>query len=63
MTSLTQLEPFLDNCTSILRARLDEFADNATFVDISRWTQYYAFDVIGAMTVRTSENGSAKVRC
>ncbi|PVH84305.1 cytochrome P450 [Cadophora sp. DSE1049] len=51
MTSLTQLEPFLDDCTTILRARLDEFAGNATFVDISRWTQYYAFDVIGAMTL------------
>lgn len=51
MTSLTQLEPFINDCTAILCARLDEFARNDNLIDISRWTQYYAFDVIGEMTV------------
>ncbi|KAF2787165.1 cytochrome P450 family protein [Melanomma pulvis-pyrius CBS 109.77] len=51
MTNLVQLEPFINDCTSILRARLDEFASTAALVDIPRWTQCYAFDVIGEMTL------------
>ncbi|KAH7018788.1 cytochrome P450 [Ilyonectria destructans] len=51
MTNLVHLEPFIDDCTSILCARLDEFAHAATLVDIPRWTQFYAFDVISEMTL------------
>lgn len=51
MTSLVQLEPFINDCNSLLRARLDEMAAAGKLVDIPHWTQCYAFDVIGAITV------------
>jgi hypothetical protein len=51
MTYLVQLEPFIDDCTSILRVRLDEMAANGALIDVPHWTQCYAFDVIGAITV------------
>lgn len=52
MTSLVQLEPFVDECTAILKTRLEEFAKSGTTIDISHWMQCYAFDVIGKFTVR-----------
>jgi hypothetical protein len=52
MTSLVQLEPFVNHCTSIFRARLDEFANSGQVIDVSHWLQCYAFDVIGKITVR-----------
>ncbi|OQV00515.1 hypothetical protein CLAIMM_05998 [Cladophialophora immunda] len=50
MTTLVQLEPFINDCTSLLRLRLDELAATGMLVDIPHWTQSYAFDVIGAIT-------------
>jgi len=55
MTSLVQLERFVDECTAVLRTRLEEFAESGASVDISHWMQCYAFDVIGKITVRFSE--------
>ena len=52
MTSLVQLELFINNCTSILRTRLKEFAKTGALIEISHWMQCYAFDVIGEITVR-----------
>lgn len=51
MTNLVQLEPFIDECTAILRTRLEEFVKSSASIDISHWMQCYAFDVIGKMTV------------
>ncbi|KAH7553332.1 hypothetical protein BM1_08305 [Bipolaris maydis] len=50
MTNLVQLEQFVDECTSILEKRLNEFASSGTSIDISHWLQCYAFDVLGKMT-------------
>jgi len=52
MTSLVQLEPFVDECTTILKTKLEEFAKSGASIDISHWMQCYAFDVIGKITVR-----------
>jgi hypothetical protein len=51
MTTLVQLEPFINECTDILKARLTEFAKAGEAIDLSSWLQCYAFDVIGNMTV------------
>ncbi|KAH7171270.1 cytochrome P450 [Dactylonectria macrodidyma] len=51
MTSLVELEPFVDECTRIMCERLrDLFAQSRTPVDLASWLQYYAFDVIGQIT-------------
>ncbi|KFY65399.1 hypothetical protein V496_02591 [Pseudogymnoascus sp. VKM F-4515 (FW-2607)] len=51
MTALAQLEPFVDQCYSVLRARFIEFADRGQAIDMAHWMQCYAFDVIGEITV------------
>lgn len=51
MTSLVQLEPFVDQCTEVYQRRLEEFADSGAPVDMAHWMQCYAFDVIGKITV------------
>jgi hypothetical protein len=50
MTALTQLEPFVDECSSILQTRFTEFADKGT-INMAHWMQCYAFDVVGEITV------------
>ncbi|KAJ5414314.1 hypothetical protein N7509_000941 [Penicillium cosmopolitanum] len=51
MTSLVQMETFVDDCSVILHQRFSEFADSGTTIDLCRWMQCYAFDVIGNITV------------
>ncbi|UPK97402.1 hypothetical protein LCI18_008337 [Fusarium solani-melongenae] len=51
MTSLVQVEPFVDECTALLIQKMDEFASSGASVDIAHWMQCFAFDVIGKMTV------------
>lgn len=51
MTSLVSLEPFVEECTEALFARLEEFAKLRLSIDVSHWMQCYAFDVIGKITV------------
>lgn len=51
MTTLVTLEPFINDCTNILKTRFDEFAKAAETIDLPHWLQCYAFDVIGNITV------------
>ncbi len=51
MTNLVQLEPFINDCTTLLRAKLDDFAYAGALVNIPNWMQFYAFDVVSEMTV------------
>jgi hypothetical protein len=51
MTALAQLEPFVDECSSILRTRFTEFADQKRTINMAHWMQCYAFDVVGEITV------------
>jgi cytochrome P450 len=52
MTALAQLEPFVDECSSILRTRFTEFAEQKRTINMAHWMQCYAFDVVGEITVR-----------
>jgi len=51
MTSLLSYEPFVDSQNAVLCEKLREFAVAGSLVDIPKWMQFYAFDVIGEMTV------------
>jgi hypothetical protein len=51
MSNLVQLEPYLDDCTSILQQRFDKFATAGAWIDVPYWMKCYLFDVIGAITV------------
>ncbi|RSL82330.1 hypothetical protein CEP51_005253 [Fusarium floridanum] len=51
MTSLVQVEPFVDDCTALLIQKMNEFASSGSSVDIAHWMQCFAFDVIGKITV------------
>ncbi|PMD33301.1 cytochrome P450 family protein [Hyaloscypha variabilis F] len=51
MTALAQLEPFVDECSSILRTSFVEFANQKKTINMAHWMQCYAFDVVGEITV------------
>lgn len=48
MSSIKSLEPFADECTSIFLDAMKDFQGQK--VDLGVWLQWYAFDVIGAIT-------------
>ncbi|KAL4737147.1 cytochrome P450 [Aspergillus similis] len=50
MTSLLELEPAVDSCTTLFLSRLRDYADKKRPVDLGTWLQYYAFDVVGEFT-------------
>jgi cytochrome P450 len=50
MSALVGYEPFVNNCTSMLSARLDECSRAGRTIDFQYWLQCYAFDVIGEIT-------------
>ena len=45
LSSLINYEAFVDECGGLFEKRLDEFASKSQVIDMSRWFQYYAFDV------------------
>ena len=51
MSSMVSYEPAVDEMTHVCVRKLKEFAKEGRLVDIPHWMQYYAFDVIGAITV------------
>ncbi|KAK5723191.1 hypothetical protein LTR17_013911 [Elasticomyces elasticus] len=54
MTTLLSYECFVDRCNETLCLRLRDFADKAAPLHVPKWMQYYAFDVIGEITVGAS---------
>jgi Cytochrome P450 len=48
MSSIKTLEPFTDECTEIFIQAMKDLEGKA--VDLGTWLQWYAFDVIGAIT-------------
>lgn len=52
MTSIKSYERFVDGCVGVLQSSFDRFAAEGTTIDVQRWMQAYAFDVIGEITVR-----------
>lgn len=50
MTNLVQMEPLVNECTELMVAKFADFARQGVLVDMGRWLQCYAFDVIGKIT-------------
>ncbi|KAH7134870.1 putative P450 monooxygenase [Dendryphion nanum] len=50
MSALVSYEKYVDECTGIFQARLDEIASLGQYVDMAHWFQCYAFDMIGNVT-------------
>lgn len=54
MSTLIAYEEAVDRMTSVLMGKFRQFADSQIVVNIPRFVQFYAFDVIGEITVRYS---------
>lgn len=52
MTALVHYESYVNECINIFSCRLDTFSKSGQKIDMGRWLQYYAFDVIANITVR-----------
>ncbi|RBA15626.1 hypothetical protein FPRO05_12233 [Fusarium proliferatum] len=50
MSNMVSYEPYVDECTEILCQRLIEFSASNVPINMARWFQYYAFDMIGKIT-------------
>lgn len=51
MSTLIQYEPFVDNTTHLFLSQTEKlYALPNKSCNLSRWLQFYAFDVIGEMT-------------
>ena len=50
MSALINYEGYVDKCSEIFSERLAEFAKSGETIDMARWFQHYAFDVIGEIT-------------
>lgn len=51
MSSLVSYEPYVDNCVDILTRKLLTCSQQGQQVNLAQWFQWYAFDVIGEITV------------
>ena len=51
MSALVSYENYVDNCSSILCQRLEEFGQRNMAIDMFHWMQCYAFDVVGEITL------------
>ncbi|KAH0162625.1 cytochrome P450, partial [Aureobasidium melanogenum] len=49
MSTILTLEPYIDDCSTILMQRLDEFAASETVMNLGQWLHWYAFDIIGEL--------------
>ncbi|KAI9835132.1 MAG: hypothetical protein M1819_002501 [Sarea resinae] len=50
LSSLREFEPKVNECTNLFTAIMREYAASGEVVDLGAWLQWYAFDVIGAIT-------------
>ena len=52
LSTVKEFEPLLDSTTAVFLSRLDElFAETGKVCDLGVWLQWYAFDVIGELTL------------
>lgn len=54
MSSILKAEPYIASTVRIFMGHLDKFATTNQSFDIGTWLQYYAFDVIGEITVSSA---------
>ncbi|KAL2059856.1 hypothetical protein VTL71DRAFT_10011 [Oculimacula yallundae] len=50
LSSLIRLEPLIDEVTQSFTRHIRRHANESSSVDLGEWLQFYAFDVIGAIT-------------
>jgi hypothetical protein len=53
MTSIVELEPFVDSSVEFFVRRIKELGSDETPMNMAEWFQWYAFDVIGELTLST----------
>lgn len=51
MTTIKSYEPYVNNCVRVLLEQFDRFAGKGEWFDLQHFTQCYALDVIGEITV------------
>lgn len=51
MSTLLSYEEFVDRCKATLCQKMDELSRSSVAVPVPEWMQYYAFDVIGEISV------------
>ncbi|KAK4496721.1 hypothetical protein PRZ48_012704 [Zasmidium cellare] len=52
LSTLVEFEPLIDSTTAVFLSRLDDlFANTNKVCDLGTWLQWYAFDVIGELTL------------
>jgi len=54
MTSLLRMEKYVDDCSAVFVQKLREFGKTHETLNMARWLQFYAFDVVGELTVGQS---------
>lgn len=54
MSALLSYEHLVDTQTTILKEKMQGFADRGDIIDLPRFLQFYAFDVVATITVKTS---------
>lgn len=50
LSSMKRFEPQVNDCTNEFSSILQEYADSEEIFDLGTWLQWYAFDVMGAIT-------------
>jgi hypothetical protein len=50
LSALREFEPKVNECTNIFVSNMREYASCNQIVDFNAWLQWYAFDVIGAIS-------------
>lgn len=51
MSSMVCYEKAVDETTTVCIRKMHQFAEQGRLINIPQWMQYYAFDVIGEITV------------
>lgn len=52
MSSMVSYEKAVDEMTRLCIRKMHQYAEQGRLINIPQWMQYYAFDVIGEITVR-----------
>jgi cytochrome P450 len=47
MTSIVAMEPYIQSCLDLMLQLLQKYADSGETVDMSEWTNAFAYDVVG----------------
>ncbi|KAJ6085354.1 cytochrome P450 [Penicillium canescens] len=61
MSTMVSYEGAVDRLNEVCITKISQFAEEGRLVDIPHWMQYYAFDVIGEITVSYPFNESFKM--